>query len=153
MADTASRLAPLDVRIRLAALWIATMLLVAFVDIFQFYRADIREQVEAGHVLNFEIGQFFMLAIVVYITVPTLMIALSVLLPYKANRISNIVIAVLFAVTIVGAAIGEWGYYLFASAVELGLLAAIVTLAFRWNVHSTVPPAFPPKTPTRAAAR
>ena len=153
MADTASRLAPLDVRIRLAALWIATVLLVAFVDIFQFYRPDIREQVEAGRVLNFEIGQSFMLAIVVYITIPTLMIVLSIFLPYKANRISNILIAVIFAVTIVGAAIGEWGYYLFASAVELGLLAAIVTLALKWNVHSSVTPTFTPKTPTRAAAR
>lgn len=136
MTDTSLPLAPLDARIRLAALWIATMLIVAFVDIFGFYRADIREQIEAGHILDFEIGQLFMLAIVVYVTVPTLMIVLSILLPYKANRITNIVVAFVFAVTIVGAAIGEWGYYLFASAVELGLLAAIITLALRWTAHN-----------------
>lgn len=141
MTATSLPLAPLDVRIRLAALWIATMLVVAFVDIFQFYRADIREQIEAGRVLDFEIGQLFMLAIVAYVTVPTLMIVLSILLPYRANRITNLVVAVVFAVTIVGAAIGEWGYYLFASAVEFGLLAAIFTLALRWTAHSTVAPA------------
>lgn len=141
MTDTSPSLAPLDVRIRLAALWIATMLVVAFVDIFQFYRADIREQVEAGHVLDFEIDELFMLAIVAYVTVPTLMIVLSIFLPHSANRITNLVVAVVFAVTIVGAAIGEWGYYLFASAVELGLLAAIFTLALKWTVRGTVAPA------------
>lgn len=141
MTATSLPLAPLDVRIRLAALWIATMLVVAFVDIFQFYRADVREQVEAGQVLDFEIGQLFLLAIVAYVTIPTLMIVLSIILPYRANRITNLVVSVVFAVTIVGAAIGEWGYYLFASAIELGLLAVIFVLALRWTVRSTVAPA------------
>ncbi|WP_111721257.1 DUF6326 family protein [Homoserinimonas sp. OAct 916] len=137
MTNASLPLAPLDARIRLAALWTATMLIVAFVDIFGFYRHDIREQIEAGRVLDFEIDQVFMLAIVAYVIVPTLMIVLCTLLPYQANRITNLVVALIFAVTIVGAAIGEWGYYLFASAVELGLLAAIVTLALRWTVPAT----------------
>ena len=141
MAATTHPLTHLDVRIRLSALWIATMLIVAFVDIFQFYRADVREQIAAGHILDFEISQPFMLAIVAYVTIPTLMIVLSTFLPYRANRITNMVVAVVFAATIVGAAIGEWGYYMFASAVELVLLAAIFTLALRWTARSTVVPA------------
>lgn len=141
MTNASQPLAPLDVRIRLAALWTTTMLIVAFVDIFGLYRPDIRAQIEAGRMMDFEIGQFFLLGIVVYVTIPTLMIVLSIMLPRRANRIVNLVVAFILAVTIVGAAIGEWGYYLLASAVELGLLAVIVALALRWTAPKlqTVP--------------
>jgi hypothetical protein len=132
MTTSAPPLAALDIRIRLAALWAATMMLVAFVDIFGFYRPDYREQIEAGRVFVFDIGQPFMLGIVLYVTIPVLMIALSVLLPYRANRITNLIVAPIFALTIVGAAIGEWGYYLLASGVELALLVIIVTLSAKW---------------------
>ena len=134
MTTSAAPLAPLDIRIRLAALWTATMMLVAFVDIFGFYRPDYREQIEAGRVFVFDIGQPFMLGIVIYVLIPTLMIALSLLLPPRANRITNLLVAPIFALTIVGAAIGEWGYYVLASGVELALLATIVTLSVKWAV-------------------
>ncbi|MBH0116877.1 hypothetical protein I6E52_08450 [Salinibacterium sp. NG253] len=134
MSTAAAPLPPLDTRIRLAALWTATMVLVAFVDIFGFYRPDYREQVEAGRVFVFDIGQPFMLGIVIYVMIPTLMIALSVLLPHRSNRLTNLIVAPVFALTIVGAAIGEWGYYVLASGVELALLATIVTLSVKWAV-------------------
>ncbi len=133
MSSATQPFAPLDVRIRLAALWTTTMLIVAFVDIFAFYRHDITDQIATGRIFGFDIDQFFMLGIIAYVTIPTLMITLSLLLPRRANRVVNVVIAAVFAVTIVGAAIGEWSYYLLASAVELGLLATIVTLALRWT--------------------
>lgn len=133
MTNASLPLAPLDVRIRLAALWTTTMIIVAFVDIFGSYRLDIRQQIDAGKISGFEIDQFFMLGTIVYVIVPTLMIALSILLPHRSNRSTNVIVALIFALTIVGAAIGEWGYYLFASVVELGLLATIVTLAFKWT--------------------
>ena len=123
---------PLDVRVRLSALWITTMFIVAFVDLFGLYRADVREQIESGQILNFDIGQGFMLGIIVYILVPTLMIAASILLPRRVNQIANITVASIFAITVVGAAIGEWAYYLLASAVELALLAVIIVTSWRW---------------------
>lgn len=132
MTTDTSPLTPLDVRIRLAALWTATMVLVAFVDIFGFYRPDYREQIEAGRVFVFDVGQPFMLGIIMYVTIPTLMIALSVLLPHRSNRLTNLIVAPLFALTIVGAAIGEWGYYVLASGVELAFLVIIVTLSAKW---------------------
>lgn len=114
------------------------MILVAFVDIFAFYRADLRAQIESGRILDFQIGQPFMIGILVYVLLPTSMIALSVLLPRRANRTLNILVPVFFAVTIVGAAIGEWGYYLIASAAELVLLGVIVVLAARWRAVAEV---------------
>ena len=68
-----------------------------------------------------------------YVAVPSLMVAASVLLPHGINRIAQIVIALLFAVTIIGAAVGERAYYLVASGIELALLAGIVAVAVRWS--------------------
>ena len=109
------------------------MLVVAFVDIFAFYRADLRAQFEAGRVFVFEIGQPFMIGVILYVIVPTMMIVLSIFLPRRANRLLNIIVAVIFAITIIGSAVGEWGYYLIASAVEIGLLTVIVVLAVKWR--------------------
>lgn len=124
------------------------MLIVAFVDLFAWYREDLRAQVEAGQISGIEIGELFMVGIIVYAMIPTLMIVLSVMLPRRANRITNIVVAAIFAVTIVGAAIGEWAYYLLASVVELGLLAAIVVLAVKWAVPTLNAAAISPERAT-----
>jgi len=71
MTSTRPSLAPLDARIRLAALWTSTVFIVAFVDIFSFYRPDNREQIEAGRAFVFEIGQPFLLGIVLSFTMTT----------------------------------------------------------------------------------
>jgi len=134
MTSTRPSLAPLDARIRLAALWTSTVFIVAFVDIFSFYRPDYREQIEAGRVFVFEIGQPFLLGIALYVTIASLMVGLSMLLPHRANRLTNLIVAPLFTLTIIGASIGEWAYYLVASAVEVALLAMICGIAAKWTV-------------------
>ena len=48
------------------------------------------------------------------------------------NRIANIVLGTLYAVTIVAGAIGEWNYYILASAIEVALLAAVIYYASTW---------------------
>jgi hypothetical protein len=39
----------------------------------------------------------------------------------------------LYGVTIIGAAIGEWGYYVFGSAIEVVLLALVIVHPARWQ--------------------
>ena len=58
--------------------------------------------------------------------------------------------AFLLAVTIAGGAIGEWNYYVLASAVEVALLATVVYYAWTWP--KLMPAALPardarPRTP------
>ncbi len=127
---------PVDTRVRLAALWTTIMIIVAFVDIFSLYRADVRASIEAGQLFVFEIGEGFLLGVTMYVALPTLMIAASVLLPRRAVRALTFVIAPLFAVTIVGAALGEMGYYVLGSALELILLAVIMVIAVRWRAQT-----------------
>jgi hypothetical protein len=68
-------------------------------------------------------------------TIPSGMIALSVLLPAKANQRTNIVAASLFILVSIGNAIGEtWAFIWLGAIVEVVLLATIVRLAWRWRV-------------------
>jgi hypothetical protein len=129
--------APVSVRVTLAGLWTATMLVVAFVDLFSLYRADVRADIEAGQMFAFTIGQGFLLGVTAYVAVPSLMIVLSLVLPARVARAANIVIAALFLLTIVGASVGESNYYyLLGSVVEVLALVAIVGYAWRWpRVH------------------
>ena len=123
----------LDPRLVVSSLWIATMIAVAFVDIFGLFRPDIRAQIENGTIYVFDIGQGFLLGAIIYVLIPTVMIPLTLVLPRRANRLTNIVVASLFLITVVGGAIGEWGYYALGSAFEAVLLTGIIVLATRWR--------------------
>jgi hypothetical protein len=131
--SSTERMPPVDVRIRISALWTATMFLFAYVDLFSLYRSDIRAALEAGTMSIFEVGQPFLLGVVAYIAIPSLMVYLSLVLPRRANRIVNIVAAAGYAITIVGGAIGEWGYYMLGSFIEGVLLVVVILHAWKWR--------------------
>ena len=124
-----------DVKLVLCALWIAMLFVFAYVDIFGFLRADVLNAALDGKVATtgFAINQVFLVLSLIYILFPALMVSLSLLLKPRVNRIVNIVVSVLYLVTIIGLAIGEtWIYYLLGSFIEVILLVAIAVTAWRW---------------------
>ena len=56
----------------------------------------------------------------------------ALILRPRINRIVNLALAGLYALTIIAGAIGEWSYYLLGSAVEVALLAAVAHYAWTW---------------------
>ena len=119
-------------RIKIAALWASMMFIFAYVDLFSLYRADVRADIEAGNIFAFTIGQGFLLGVTIYVVLPSLMLFLSLVLPVQATRVVNIVLAVVYAITIVGGAVGEWNYYVLGSIVEAALLVCIVYYSWTW---------------------
>ncbi len=124
--------APVNVRVKISSLWMATLLVFAYVDIFSFFRADYRADIESGDVSGFTIGQSFLLAVTVYVAIPSLMVFLTMVLRPKVCRIVNITLGIVYALTIIGGVIGEWHYYVLGSAIEVVLLGAIVWYARTW---------------------
>jgi hypothetical protein len=58
----------------------------------------------------------------------------SILAPARVNRVLNIVVSLLYAVSVVVTVIGEtWLYYLLGSAVEVLLLLALARVAWTWR--------------------
>ena len=129
-----TRLEPFEVnvRIKISALWTTMLFVFAYVDLFSLYRPDVRADVEAGKISGFVVGQSFLLAITIYIVIPSLMVFGSLVLRPRIDRIANIALSVMYALTIVAGAIGEWNYYLLGSALEVAALAAIAYYAWTW---------------------
>ena len=116
----------------------------AYVDIFGFWRADVIRGALAAAVPNtsFTINQAFLTLTTAYILVPALMVAGSTLLPRRVLRPLTLVLAVLYAASIVASAVNEpWTYFRVGSAVEVALLIVIAREAWRWQPIPTRVPA------------
>jgi hypothetical protein len=121
-----------NVRIKISALWTSMLFIFVYVDLFTFYRADFRADVEAGTVGGFTVNQSFLLATTAYVVIPSLMVFLTLILRPGIARITNVALSVIYALTIVSGAIGEWNYYILGSALEVVALAAIASYAWTW---------------------
>ena len=133
---------PVDVKLVLSSLWIAMLFLFAYVDIFGFLRADVLGAALDGKVATtgFTVNQIFLSFTLIYILVPTLMVVLSLLLEPRVNRIINIVVSLLYMISIIVSCIGEeWAYYILGSLIEAILLVAIARSAWKWPPPQIAP--------------
>ena len=121
-----------NVRIKISALWTSMLFVFAYVDLFSLYRPDFRADVEAGEIGGFTVNQSFLLGTTAYVVIPSLMVFCSLVLRPRVNRIANIALSVIYALTIIAGAFGEWNYYILGSAIEAALLAAVVYYAWTW---------------------
>ncbi len=131
-AETKLEPSNVNVRIKISALWTSMLFVFVYVDLFSTYRPDIRADIAAGKLGGFTINQSFLLATTAYVVIPALMVFLSLILRPGVNRIANIALSVVYALTIIAGAIGEWNYYILGSAIEVMSLAAIVYYAWTW---------------------
>lgn len=125
-------LANVNVRIKISGLWTAMLFVFAYVDIFSLYRPDFRADIEAGRVGGFSVGQTFLLGTTIYIMIPSLMVFAALVLRPGVNRLVNVALSTIYALTIIAGAIGEWNYYILGSAIEVALLASISYYAWTW---------------------
>lgn len=122
-----------NVKLKLAALWASLMLLYIYVDYFALYMPHKIENILKGKVFVFDISQEFLLATVASMSIPALMIFLSVALPANINRRFNIIIgAVYIPFTLFNLAGVTWMHMLFAADVEVVLLCLIIFYAWQW---------------------
>jgi hypothetical protein len=124
-----------DVKVVLCGLWVTTLFVFAYVDIFGFYRADVINGVLAGEVsgTEFAIDQTFLVLTTLYIVVAALMVVVSLLAQARVNRIANIVVSLIYVVTAAATLIGEsWVYYIVGTLIEIALLLVIIRVAWTW---------------------
>jgi hypothetical protein len=123
----------LNVKLKLAALWASFMFLYIYVDYFAFYKTGFIEDVMAGKVWQFQITQAFLLGALVSVTIPALMIFLSIALPAKVNRWANIILAAVYVPYSLFNLAGEaLNFMIFGAAVEVILLLLIIWYAWKW---------------------
>jgi hypothetical protein len=127
---------PVPVQLRLAAAWGSFMFLYLYVDYYHLYKPGVLEEIQAGVVFEFDISPALMTGFLALIAVPALMVALSAVLPARANRVTNLVVASLYVPVTVFNAVGEsweWAsFYALSIGLELLLLALILRTASTW---------------------
>ena len=143
MRDTTTALddSPLSVRAKLVAAWTSFMFLYAYVDILGFFVPGKIDDILVGVVFEFDITQTLLTGFLALMAVPILMVVLSALLPARASRITNLVVASLQVPFAMFNAVGEsWTYYYWlAVGLEVILLAVILRLAWTWPLRVVSP--------------
>jgi len=129
----------INIKIKLSALWATVMFIYLYVDIFGFFKPGVIEDAIAGKVWTFQITQVWLLGVIILMTIPSLMVFLSLVLPVKVNRWANIIVGILYIVVTLGMTIGEsYAFYIFGSIVEALLLLLIVVYAWKWPTRERV---------------
>ena len=142
---------PIPVRAKLAAAWTSFMFLYAYVDILGFFTPGIVEDILDGRVFEFDLSQTFSTTALTLMAIPIFMVLLSMTLPARMNRITNLLVASLYVpVTAFNVVGGSWlFFYGLGVVLELILLALIVRFAWTWP--RTAPSATMTTSPDREA--
>lgn len=121
-----------SLKLKLAALWASFMFLYIYIDYFVLYMPGKIEDIQSGIASKFNITQGFLLEALASVTIPALMIFLSVALPVKINRLANIIIAAVYIpFTLFNLAGEAWMHILFAAVIEVVLLCLIILYAWK----------------------
>jgi hypothetical protein len=124
-----------NVKIRLSAFWVALMFFYLYNDVISFYRQDIAEGILSGEMEGIQITQTFLFGAAILMAIPSFMVVLSLALPARVNRWTNIIVGIFHAVVLLATQLvpGEtWAHYRLYEILEAVFIALIVWTAWRW---------------------
>ena len=124
------------VQAKLAAAWTSFMFLYVYVDHLGLYKPGHVDGILNGLIWKFDVSATLLTIILVSVSIPALMVVLSMTLPARANRATNLVVATLyipFSVFNAAGATWEWAaFYGLSIGIEVLLLAFILRSAWTW---------------------
>ena len=125
------------VTVKLAALWTSLMFFIIYLDYFHLYMPGAIQDILAGKMFVFDITQVSLLAGFGTITIPALMICLSVVLPTKVSRWTNMIAAAINIPLILFNMAGTtWMHMVFGAVIQVVLLLLIIRYAWKWTKHA-----------------
>ena len=133
----------MPVQAKMAAAWTSLMFLVIYVDYYHLYQPGAIDQIRGGGIFEFVITPTLMTIFVVVIGIPALMVMLSMTMPARVNRATNLVVASVYIPVMMFNAAGtswDWAfYYGLHIGIEVLLLAFILRSAWTWPRRTTSP--------------
>ena len=133
----------LDTRAKLSTLWITASLSYLYCDVIGLMDPEMLRQYLTGNINGLALTPGFLFGAAVLISIPILMVLLSRVLDYRANRRANIAAAAFMtAVQILTLFVGRpTPYYLYLSIIEIACTVLIVGYAWRWREPAVRPEA------------
>lgn len=127
----------INIKLKLAGLWTSVMFCYVYGDIFSFFLPTRLQNLMSG---QSGVGATTPVGLVVFavlMTLPSVMIFLSIALAAKLNRWLNIILGIFFTAVmllIAATTISKWMmFYTYLAAVEIVLTSLIVWHAWRWE--------------------
>ena len=130
-----------NIKTKLSLFWVALMFFYLYNDVITFFRQDHMEEVLTGEIGGIQITPPFLLAAAILMAIPIFMIFLSLALPARANRWTNIIVGIFHAGLLFGGfAAGElWAYFALYMVFEGVFIALIVWHAWKWPTQEGMP--------------
>lgn len=137
MSDIIKKVGKDEIKIRLSILWIFITVNYIFCDLLsvmdpQYLKTAILENNLSG----LQLTQGFLLASAIMMEIPFIMIVLSRLLNYRANRTINIIagiVMILIQVSSMFVGTEATLHYMFFSIIEIACNTFIIITAFKWK--------------------
>ncbi|MGY0237113.1 DUF6326 family protein [Longispora urticae] len=133
----------MPVRAKLTAAWTSFMFLYLYVDFFNLYKPGVVDGILNGLVWKFEVTSTLLTIMLASVAIPALMVTLSMTLPARASRTTNLVVASLYLPYSAFNAAGttrEWAFFYGLSiGLEVLLLAFILRSAWTWPRRTAQP--------------
>ena len=127
-----------NVNIILAALWVSVMFIYVYADIKTLFQPEIPEQIISGIIGGMTINQSFLFAAAILMSIPPIMILLSLILKPSINRWVNIIVSFLHILLIIITRFvpGKiWYYYIYYQSIEAIFHSLIIWYAWRWPIQ------------------
>ena len=124
-----------DVKVRLSTLWIFAILNYLYADMLGLYDPATLKDLMTGSVGGVQFTDGFMLGAAILMETAIVMVLLSRVLPYKANRWANIVAGVIHTTAVFGSMFVGTAptlYYLFFGSIEIATTLFIIWYAWKW---------------------
>jgi len=129
----------MNTKITLIILWVFFTVNFMYADTLSSLEPGVLAMTMTGYTAGgaVKITEGFLLGTAIMFEIPFLMIVLSWVLKYRANRWANIIAGTLFALVQIGSLTPSLGVpppaYIFASVVEIAALLLIVWNAWKWR--------------------
>jgi hypothetical protein len=118
-----------DVQIKLSALWVSLMLTYLLGDVLRIFSGDF----QAGEIGGKQVPQGMYLGMAVLMTIPIVMVFLSLTLKQPVNRWTNIIVAILlFGFNLIGLPTYPSAYDKYLIVVGLAFNVLTVWFAWKW---------------------
>jgi hypothetical protein len=131
--DTNQKIITMDMKLKFLALWIFVFLNMIFRDLHELGRPGLLQEIMTGVVNGVQITDSLMLIGGIMIEIPLLMLPLSQLLPFKANRLANIWIGTLMIPLMIFVYNPPDLDDIFFLVFEIAALLLIIWYAWRWS--------------------
>ncbi len=122
----------IDIKIKIAALWGAMMILYIYNDFFHLFVPGSIQHIQDGNMGPLVISQLTLFSCAAMMAVPVLIGLFTLLLSSKLVRVLNIVFGILYSVINLANFPGEYIFYIFLGVIQLTFTIYITYLAFKW---------------------